>query len=182
MISAFVSLAILGFLLGGGLSLAAKLLAVESNPLADELENILPGLQCGQCSFPGCRGAAEALSSGGTDITLCPPGGTALVATLAEKLQVTADFSGLEMEKPKVALIDEQACIGCTKCIQVCPTDAIIGAPKLMHTVVPDACTGCDKCGPICPAECIDMIPEAEIPVTLQSWHWPKPEPIRAAA
>ncbi len=181
MISAFISLAVLGFLLGGGLSLAAKLMYVESDPLADELEDILPGLQCGQCSFPGCRGAAEALSKGDTDITLCPPGGTALVATLADKLQVTANLAGLEMEKPKIALVVEKDCIGCTKCIQACPTDAIIGAPKLMHTVVPYACTGCEKCVPVCPAECIDMIPEAEVPANLQTWYWPKPEPAIAA-
>jgi electron transport complex protein RnfB len=175
MTSAFISLTIMGFVLGGALSLAARLMRVESNPLADDLESILPGLQCGQCGYPGCRGAAEALSKAEAEITLCPPGGSAIIEILADKLQIPFDVSGFEIKQPEVALIIEDECIGCTKCIQVCGTDAIIGANKLMHTVIPEACTGCDKCVEACPVDCIKMIPKDIEPPSLGTWHWPKP-------
>ncbi len=175
MTGAFISLTLMGFVLGGSLSLAARLMRVESNPLADEIESILPGLQCGQCGYPGCRGAAEALSKAEAEITLCPPGGSTIIETLADKLQIPFDVSGFKIRHPEVALIIEKDCIGCTKCIQVCGTDAIIGANKLMHTVIPEACTGCDKCVEACPVDCIKMIPQKIPPPDLTTWHWPKP-------
>ena len=174
MLIAIASLAALGLLLGGGLSLASHFLAVESDPLADELEGMLPNLQCGQCGFPGCRPAAEALSAGEATVTLCPPGGVALAAKLADKLHIEVDLSNMDHE-PVVALIDEMRCIGCTKCILVCNTDCIIGAPKQVHTVIPDACVGGAHCVDVCPTDCIKMVPISVKEATVQSWKWPKP-------
>lgn len=173
-------LSVLGVVLGGLLSIAARLLRVEANPLVDELEAMLPGLQCGQCSFPGCRGAAEALANGQATVKLCPPGGTALAMKLAEKLHVEVDLSGDEEKHPLIAVIEEGGCIGCTKCIQVCPTDAIVGAAKQMHTVIPNACVGGAKCVVVCPTDCIAMVPVPPAEVTLKTWHWPKPESVLA--
>ncbi len=174
MLTAIASLTIMGLFLGGALSLAARFLSVESDPLADELEAMLPNLQCGQCGHPGCRPAAEALSAGEEKVTLCPPGGLALAAKLAEKLHIEIDLSA-EMSGPVVAFIHEERCIGCTKCILVCPTDCIIGAPKRLHTVLKDACVGCDDCVEVCPTGCIDMIPVPDKKVDVQSWNWPLP-------
>jgi electron transport complex protein RnfB len=169
-------LTVLGIALGGLLSLVARLLRVQSNPLADELEGMLPGLQCGQCGYPGCRGAAEALAKGEATVKLCPPGGTALAIALAEKMHVEVDLTGAEEKKPLIAVIAEEGCIGCTKCIQVCPTDAIVGAAKQMHTVIPNACVGGAKCVVVCPTDCITMVPVPPADVTLKTWHWPKPD------
>lgn len=174
MLTAVASLAALGLVLGGGLSLANRFMAVESDPVADELEGMLPNLQCGQCGYPGCRPAAEALSAGEAEVTLCPPGGLALAAKLAEKLHIEVDLSNLDHE-PVVALIHEERCIGCTKCIQVCNTDCIIGAPKSMHTVIMDACVGGAHCVDVCPTDCIEMVPVPAKKETVQSWTWPKP-------
>ncbi|MEA3292543.1 MAG: RnfABCDGE type electron transport complex subunit B [Pseudomonadota bacterium] len=176
MLTAIASLAIIGFLLGGGLSLAALLLRVETNPLADQIEAMLPGTQCGQCGYPGCRGFAEALSEGAAEITLCVPGGAALVEALAEKLQLTVEIT-VTAQRPELAFIHEEGCIGCTKCLQICPTDAIIGAPKQMHTVIQSVCAGGGKCVEVCPTECIVMQPAPKEPITTRNWHWSKPVP-----
>ena len=174
MLIAVAALATLGLLLGIILSLASRFLAVETDPLADELEQMLPNLQCGQCGFAGCRPAAEALSAGEIEVTLCPPGGGALAAKLAEKLLVEIDLSKLDHE-PVVAFIHEERCIGCTKCILVCPTDCIIGAPKRLHTVIANACVGGAVCIEVCPTDCIEMVPASLQDATVQSWKWPKP-------
>jgi len=172
MISAILILATLGITMGTLLGIASKYLAVEGNPLQQEIEEMLPGSQCGQCNYPGCTPAAEAIANGDAAITICPPGGKALVESLAEKLGVSVELSDVEEKIPTVAYVHESLCIGCTKCFKRCPTDAIIGGSKQIHAVFADACTGCEKCYDVCPTECIEMRP---IQPTLQTWYWPLP-------
>lgn len=132
--------------------------------LADRIDALLPQTQCGQCTFAGCRPYAEAIAAGNAGINQCPPGGQAGIRALAHLLgreEIPLDPAhGIE-KPPVVALIDERICIGCTKCIQACPVDAIVGAAKLMHTVIADHCTGCELCIPPCPVDCIDLVPGA---------------------
>ncbi|TVS10862.1 MAG: electron transport complex subunit RsxB [Gammaproteobacteria bacterium] len=163
---------ILGILMGAALGYAARLFAIEGNPLQAEIEELLPGSQCGQCGYPGCGPAAAAVAESKAPVTLCPPGGRALAEMLALKMGVDADLSGMEEKTPAVAFIHEQLCVGCTKCFKRCPTDAIIGGPKQMHAVFADACTGCEKCFEVCPTECIEM---RAVQPTLQTWYWPMP-------
>jgi electron transport complex protein RnfB len=172
MITAIISITLLGLTLGTILGTAARYLKVEGNPLTEEIESMLPGSQCGQCGFPGCSPAAEALANGQAEVTLCPPGGKSLALALADKLGVSADLSGVEDQEPRLAFIKEELCIGCMKCFKRCPTDAILGANKQIHAVLTEACTGCEKCYDVCPTECISMRPVA---VKLQDWYWPKP-------
>lgn len=131
-------------------------------PTIEEIDEILPQTQCGQCGFPGCRPYAEAIVQGEMH-NRCPPGGDMVILQLAKRLGRTALPLNLEHgvheEIQKVAYIREAECIGCTKCIQACPVDAILGAAKLMHTVIPDLCTGCDLCVEPCPVDCIEMRP-----------------------
>ncbi len=172
MIAAIASLALLGIALGWLLGLASRYLSVEGNPLQAEIEAMLPGSQCGQCGYPGCTAAAEALAGGAAPVTLCPPGGRVLAEELAVKLGVAADLSGVRDQTPVIAHVHEQLCIGCTKCLKRCPTDAILGGPKMIHAVFADACTGCEKCFEVCPTECIEMRP---VQPNLQTWYWPNP-------
>lgn len=167
-----LALTLLGGVLGWLLGVAARYLHVETGALESEIEEMLPGSQCGQCGFPGCGPAAAALAAGTAPVTLCPPGGRSLAEQLADKLGVTADLSGMEDKPPQIAHIHEQLCIGCTKCFKRCPTDAIVGASKMIHAVFADACTGCEKCFEVCPTECIEM---RDITPTVQTWYWPKP-------
>jgi len=130
--------------------------------LADRIDALLPQTQCEQCGYHGCRPYAEAIARGEAEINQCPPGGAAGIAKLAELLQRPPLPLNPEhgMEKPRtLARIVEADCIGCTKCIQACPVDAIIGASKLMHTVIADDCTGCELCVPACPVDCIVLEP-----------------------
>jgi electron transport complex protein RnfB len=129
--------------------------------LADRIDTVLPQTQCEQCGYHGCRPYAEAIARGEAEINLCPPGGTAGIEKLAALLQrpVLQLDPAHGMEKPRMlARIVEADCIGCTKCIQACPVDAIVGASKLMHTVVAELCTGCELCLPPCPVDCIDLV------------------------
>ena len=132
--------------------------------LADRVDAILPQTQCTKCGYPACRPYAEALAKGEAGINQCPPGGDAgvrrLAALLARPYKPLDPAYGAE-QLPRVAVIDETRCIGCTLCIKACPVDAIVGARKMMHTVVTELCTGCDLCLPPCPVDCIDMIPSA---------------------
>ncbi|MDD2686568.1 MAG: RnfABCDGE type electron transport complex subunit B [Gallionella sp.] len=178
LLSAIISLTMLGTVFGLLLGVAARYLKVEGNPLVAELEQMLPGSQCGQCGFPGCTGAAQALADGSAPVTLCPPGGRALVQALAAKLGVEADLSGVADKLPMIAEVKEEICIGCTRCFKVCPTDAIMGAAQQIHVVFREACTACGKCEEVCPTESVKLQP---IPVTLQSWHWNKPQTGSAA-
>lgn len=179
MIAAIVSLTFLGFSLGLALGLAARHFKVDADPMVEKIEAMLPGSQCGQCGFPGCSPAAVAVAAGEAPVTLCPPGGRALAQQLADVMGVTVDLSDAEDTEPMLARVNEETCIGCTKCFKVCPTDAIVGAPKQIHTVIEEACTGCGNCIGVCPTECLDMQP---IETTLRSWRWPKPQPQLEAA
>lgn len=131
--------------------------------LIARIEDLLPQTQCGRCTFAGCRPYATAIARGEADINQCPPGGDHTAAALARLMgrkprPVDARF-GVVPAVPFVAWIDEPACIGCTKCIQACPVDAIVGASRYMHTVIADQCTGCELCIPPCPVDCIEMRP-----------------------
>jgi Na+-translocating ferredoxin:NAD+ oxidoreductase subunit B len=130
--------------------------------LADQIEDLLPQTQCTKCGYPACRPYAEAIASGAASHNQCPPGGIEGVARLAGLLgkpviPVNPD-NGMERPRP-LAVIDENLCIGCTLCMQACPVDAIVGAAKQMHTIIPELCTGCDLCVPPCPVDCIAMVP-----------------------
>lgn len=123
----------------------------------EQIDAVLPQTQCGDCGYGGCMPYATAMANGEADINLCPPGGTRVLGKLAKLLNKTATEYTLEAKPFRVAIIDENLCIGCTKCIQACPVDAITGAAKLMHTVIANECTGCGLCVPPCPMDCIEM-------------------------
>lgn len=174
MFAAIGALALLGLGLGYLLGVAALHLRVETPAIVEEIEAMLPGTNCGQCGFPGCPAGAKALAEGTAPVNLCPPGGKALAEALAEKLGVALDPSVLGDDSPRVAVVVEEQCIGCTRCFKVCPTDAIVGAPKQLHSVIREACTGCNKCTDICPTMGIAL---CKPKTTLQNWQWPKPIP-----
>lgn len=130
--------------------------------LAERIDALLPQTQCTRCGYPSCMDYANAIAGGEADINQCPPGGATGIAALAHLLgrEPLPLNPANGAEKPReIALIDEEACIGCTKCIQACPVDAIVGASKLMHTIIADECTGCELCIAPCPVDCIAMIP-----------------------
>ncbi|MCW8836907.1 MAG: RnfABCDGE type electron transport complex subunit B [Rhodospirillales bacterium] len=172
MTEALLSLTVLGVTLGALLGLAARYLSVKESPLKAELTDMMPGTNCGQCGQPGCAAAADALIGGQAEVTLCPPGGRALAAELAKKLGIVVDLSAMEEHEPLIAFVNEDRCIGCTRCLRECPTDALVGGPKSMHTVIRPLCTGCEACVEVCPTDCIDMLP---VEKTLRNWYWPKP-------
>ena len=175
MLTAILAIGILAALFGLLLGYAAIRFKVEGDPIVEQIDAILPQTQCGQCTYAGCRPYAEAIAAGEADINQCPPGGEATIQSLAELLGVDAKplnaEHGVHMEK-RVAIIDEQVCIGCTLCIQACPVDAILGAAKQMHTVIEAECTGCDLCLPPCPVDCIEMVVKHK---AQDQWGWPKP-------
>ncbi|MDI9819528.1 MULTISPECIES: RnfABCDGE type electron transport complex subunit B [unclassified Legionella] len=127
------------------------------------IDDLLPQTQCGECGYAGCLPYAEALAQGTAAINLCPPGGAPTVRALGELLAINpAPFlASAEVNKrpPATAKIREAECIGCTKCIQACPVDAIIGSGKLMHAVIQHECTGCGLCIEPCPVDCIELTP-----------------------
>jgi len=177
MLYAVTSMTALGLGLGLLLGIAARKFHVETPPIVDEIEKLLPGTNCGNCGYPGCRGAAEAVADGSAPVTLCPPGGRELALQLADiagpSCSGGADLGGLEEADQMVAFIFEDHCTGCTKCFKRCPTDAIVGASKQIHTVVVDACIGCDACIEVCPTEAIIRRTK---PRTLRNWYWDKPD------
>ena len=169
--AAVIALGVLALIFGVILGFAAVKFRVESDPIVDQIDEILPQTQCGQCGYPGCRPYAQAIADG-DDINKCPPGGEATIKQLADLMGVEAkplDGAHGEEDVKKVAVIREDECIGCTKCIQACPVDAILGAAKQMHTVIEHECTGCDLCVEPCPVDCIDMVAVKAKPET---WQW----------
>ena len=164
-----LSISVLALIFGAILGFASIKLKVEADPLAEKIDAILPQSQCGQCGYPGCKPYAEAIVNG-DEITKCIPGGQPTVVKIAEILGVDVPaMDGVEAPEVKVAFIDENMCIGCTKCIQACPVDAIIGTNKAMHTVIPDLCTGCELCVAPCPTDCISM---KKVEQNLDNWDW----------
>lgn len=164
-----VAVAVLALVFGAVLGFASVKLKVEADPIVEKIDALLPQSQCGQCGYPGCKPYAEAIANGDV-ITKCVPGGQATVVKIAELLGVeapTTDFA--EDPTPIVAFIREDMCIGCTKCIQACPVDAIIGTNKAMHTVIADLCTGCELCVAPCPTDCISMI---KVTRNIDNWDW----------
>jgi len=177
-----VELAI-GLLVSVGVGLAtARLLgwsvqraAAPAGDLVDSIDALLPQTQCGQCGYAGCRPYATAIADGEA-INRCPPGGDTMIHELSELLARPYEPPDNELaydREVRVAFIREDECIGCTKCIQACPVDAILGAARHMHTVIESECTGCDLCVEPCPVDCIDMVP-ASNPVA--RWFTPAPE------
>ncbi|MDO7084690.1 electron transport complex subunit RsxB [Pseudocolwellia sp. AS88] len=170
-IIAIIVIGIIALLFGALLGYASIRFKVEGDPLAQQIDDLLPQTQCGQCGYPGCKPYAEAVANGEA-INKCAPGGEETIKKMAELLGVEVqplDENHAADNTPKVAFIIEEDCIGCTKCIQACPVDAIIGTTKQMHTVIIDECTGCDLCVAPCPVDCIEMRP---IETTKQSWQW----------
>lgn len=142
-------------------------MAGDAGTLAARVDALLPQTQCRRCGFDACRPYAEALARGDSELNRCPPGGTALIARLATLLGRPAlplDPACGREGPPLVAWIDEPACIGCARCLDPCPTDAIIGARKRLHTVIAADCTGCELCLPACPVDCIHMVPAPGLP------------------
>jgi electron transport complex protein RnfB len=152
---------------GSGLKQAASNIGFSMTAnLIDRIDALLPQTQCTKCGFSSCRPYAEAIAAGKADIDRCPPGGAAGIAELAALLGRTPKPLNpiFGTEQPRAtALIDESWCIGCTLCIQACPVDAIVGAPKRMHTVLLEHCTGCELCLPPCPVDCIQMVAVEEL-------------------
>ncbi len=175
MINAVLSMSGLALVSGVGLGLAAKKFYVQGNPLADRLVAVLPASNCANCGYPGCQAYADALAASALDgnvaINLCVPGGMPTIKAIADILGVDP-VAVANDEGPRVALIDEARCIGCTACIKACPVDAIVGANKQSHTVIASWCTNCKACVEPCPVDCIEMVP---VPQTLYDWKWEKP-------
>ena len=135
---------------------------MPNRPSADDFNALLPQTKCGQCDYAGCRPYAEAIAEGRADINQCPPGGDEGIRALAVLLGLAPKPLNPEhgaVLPESVVIIRETECIGCTKCIQACPVDAIIGASKRMHTVLAEWCTGCNLCILPCPVDCIDIVP-----------------------
>ena len=136
-----------------------------SKPSVEQINALLPQTQCQLCEFKGCRPYAEAIIHENAPLNRCLPGGIPVLKKLGEGMQqdITAHIKDFKTKAPTVVVIDEATCIGCTKCIDACPTDAILGAGKKMHTVITDACTGCELCIPPCPVNCIEILPATAI-------------------
>ena len=155
----------------------------QSKTLADLIEDQLPQTQCTKCGYPDCRAYAEAIAKGEANYNQCPPGGAEGIERLGKLLgkpviPLNPD-NGVERPRP-VAFIDENLCIGCTLCMQACPVDAIVGAPKQMHTMVAELCTGCDLCVPPCPVDCIAMIPVTGDKTGWDAWSQEQADAARA--
>lgn len=152
---------LLALTIGAALGYASTWFSADNSSLVEEINHLLPQTQCAQCGYPGCRPYAEALASGEADIDQCPPGGSEgieALATLLDRPVIPLNPDYGEEKPPALAIIRESECIGCTLCIKACPVDAIVGAPKLMHTIIADHCTGCELCLPPCPVDCIDLV------------------------
>jgi electron transport complex protein RnfB len=162
----------LGFILG----YASVRLKVAENPIVEQIDHVLPQIQCGQCGFLGCRPYAEAMANGEAEINRCVPGGDDVIVQLAEVLGKEVMPMVMDCMPENIikgpAFITENECIGCTRCIQVCPVDAIVGAARQMHTVIKTQCTECGLCVASCPVDCIALTPVSE---DIDHWKWKLP-------
>jgi electron transport complex protein RnfB len=152
---------------------------VQQRSVVDRVNYLLPQTQCGQCGYPGCLPYAREICRG-ESINKCPPGGTETIVRLAKLLnRVPSPLNPAhgQLKSFAVAVIREAECIGCTKCIQACPVDAIIGASKLMHTVIEKECSGCDLCVEPCPVDCIDMLATS----SAATFEWTLPSTVNGA-
>lgn len=145
-------------------------LTMATPSLVARIDALLPQTQCTRCGYDGCQPYAEAIATGAAEINQCPPGGSLTITKLATLLQRPAlplnPVHGEESATVRIARIDESRCIGCYKCVLVCPVDAIVGAPKFLHSVIEADCSGCELCLPPCPVDCITLV---ERPATLPS-------------
>lgn len=142
-----------------------------------QIDALLPQTQCTRCGFPDCHAYAEAIARDESPIDRCPPGGDETLQALSQLL--SQSVTGLDpavgtFTAGTVAFIDETLCIGCTKCIAACPVDAIVGGPKLMHTVIEALCTGCELCLPPCPVDCIQLGPAQGVTEGYEGWQFPQ--------
>jgi Na+-translocating ferredoxin:NAD+ oxidoreductase subunit B len=161
MLSGVVILVGLATGLSAVLVISSRLLGSSGSSAADAIESLLPRIQCAQCGYPGCRPYAEAIANGTAGINRCPPGGEETIRALADLLgrdPLPLDTSLGQASMHRRAFIDETTCIGCNRCVEACPVDAISGIPQRMHTVIAAHCTGCELCLPPCPVDCITMI------------------------
>jgi electron transport complex protein RnfB len=156
---------------------------VPHTALADRLDAALPQTQCTRCGYPDCRRYAEAIATGEAAINQCPPGGAEgierLAAVTGRAVMALNPANGHEGPR-KLAIIDEAWCIGCTLCIKACPVDCIVGAPKLMHTVIEPLCTGCELCIPVCPVDCISLEDATPAQSGWAAWSAPQADEARA--
>ena len=146
---------------------------MDRDALARELDAALPQTQCTRCGYPDCRSYAQAIADGEAGINQCPPGGAEGVARLARltgrpALPLSAEHG--EEGPRRLAVVDEDWCIGCTLCLQACPVDSIVGGPKGMHTVIAPLCTGCELCIPVCPVDCISLVDASEGRTGWDAW------------
>ncbi len=153
---AIATIALIALAAGLSLSFASRRLPPSPGDLVEQVNDLLPQTQCAQCGYPGCLPYAAAVVEGTAAINLCPPGGEATVQRLAGLLGRESIPLAKRLE-PAVAVIDESLCIGCVHCRNVCPVDAIVGAPHFMHTIIESECTGCELCVAPCPVDCISM-------------------------
>ena len=169
MITGTLVLSGIALVLAIGLVLCSRYMAQSEDSVVDEVERILPRIQCAQCGYPGCKPYAAAIVADAAPLNLCPPGGEATVRRLAkflgrdsvhlEKPVAIAGLAGVQANLDDTAVIDEELCIGCNLCLRACPVDAIVGVQQMMHTVISDHCTGCALCLPPCPVDCISLAP-----------------------
>lgn len=160
-LTAVITITLIALLAGLVLSYASSKLPADRDPLVEKVNDLLPQTQCAQCGYPGCRPYAAAIVEENVPINLCAPGGDDTMRRLADLL--ARDPVPLEVAPPGavLAVVDEDLCIGCTYCRDVCPVDAIVGAHHYMHTVIASECTGCELCVPRCPVDCISLVKAA---------------------
>ena len=159
---------------GALLAAASRRWQADRQTLVAAIDELLPQTQCAQCGYPGCRPYAEAISQGAA-LNLCPPGGADVYQALTELMGTQPDVPPQASPK-QTAHINERECIGCFLCVEACPVDAIIGAPRYMHTVVQSQCTGCELCIDPCPVDCIELLPAPPqpAPATRHTRRWPE--------